>query len=136
MKRVLVDSVNDVVYVGEDAKEVMNVLLKPFTEVTEEDELKYEDQLRGISWKGELKYEVHFDLKFRGIDDWNRPVFKDVDSSIYFGCTEKLFDWNADEKEVIEYFKENPHLEYFGSSFNCEPNGGVQDFFKFSFVEA
>lgn len=69
-------------------------------------------------------------IKFEGIDDWNRPVFKCVDEkykSIRFGSTNKLFNWNTPEKEIIDYFKSTTvdALEYFGHSFGCEPNGGI-----------
>ena len=32
----------------------------------------------------------NFDIKFRGVDDFNRPVFKVVDKAIYFGSTNIL----------------------------------------------
>lgn len=65
-------------------------------------------------------------IKFKGIDDWNRPVFKDVDSSTYYGSTRTLFGWADPKEKIIEYFKSNmDELEYFGSSFGCEPNGGL-----------
>lgn len=135
MRRVLVDSENKVIYEGVDSKEVLKVLLAHPADVTEEDEVKFEEQLRNLSWSGKLKYEVHFDLKFRGIDDWNRPVFKDVDSSLYFGDTNKLFDWSADAETVSNYYRNDPSgLEYFGSSFNCEPHGGINECFKFKII--
>ena len=31
-----------------------------------------------------------FVIKFRGVDDFNRPVFKVVDKAIYFGSTNIL----------------------------------------------
>ncbi len=64
-------------------------------------------------------------LKFRGIDSWNRPVFKDIDSNRYYGFTLKLFSMCANEEEVINYAKNNlKDIEYFGTSFGCEPHGG------------
>lgn len=136
MKRVLVDTKNTIVYEGSDAKNVLKVLIKPVSQVTEEDEVNYEKQLRTLSWEGKLRYEVHFDLKFEGIDDWNRPVFKDVDSGIRFGSVEKLYGYSEFKETGLQYFKDNPQmLEYFGQSFNCEPHGGRQDFLKFNFID-
>lgn len=69
-----------------------------------------------------------FELKFEGIDDWNRPVFKEIDSKIRYGDVNKL--WTYEEcgeknEKVIDYYKNNiDALEYFGTSFNCEPHGG------------
>ena len=66
------------------------------------------------------------EIKFRGIDDFNRAVYKvDDKPTIYVGSTETLFSFDATKKEVDDYFKDNiQELEYFGRSFNCEPNGG------------
>lgn len=63
-------------------------------------------------------------LKFRGIDDWGRPVFKVIEKDYFVGSTETLFPYNANPKEVVEYFKENKNeLRLFGYSFGCEPDG-------------
>jgi hypothetical protein len=108
MKRVLVNASGAIVYEGVDAKE------------------KLADG---------LTYQVHFDLKFRGIDSWNRPVFKDVDSTLHFGSVNKLFNDSTPKEEIISYFKERPEeLEYFGDKFGCEPHGGNQSFFKYNFI--
>ena len=65
-------------------------------------------------------------IKFKGVDDFNRPVFKDINSNTYYGCTNKLFGWDEKPENIIEFFKSNiGELEYFGSHFNCEPNGGL-----------
>lgn len=65
-------------------------------------------------------------IKFRGIDNFNRPVFKDKDSHDHYGSTCKLFSWSTPPEEIIEFFKANmDELEYFGRSFGCEPNGGL-----------
>lgn len=69
------------------------------------------------------------EIKFRGIDDWNRPVFKvagEKYSSLHFGSTNKLFN-NDDSVGIInDYFKDHiEELEYFGDHFNCEPHGGM-----------
>lgn len=64
-------------------------------------------------------------LKYRGIDDWNRPIFKVMEKNYYVGCIEKLYPHDVNPKEVIEYFKNNTgFLRYFGIKFNCEPEGG------------
>lgn len=69
-------------------------------------------------------------IKFKGIDDWDRPVYKVVDpinnKNIYYGSVTTLFNGdNATEEIVNAYFKNNmDELEYFGTSFNCEPHGG------------
>lgn len=136
MTRVLVDSENNIIYKGVDAKELMKVLLKEPEDVTEEDELRFETELRTKSWIGELKYEVHFDLKFKGIDDFGRAVFKDIESTLYFGSVSSVYNINTPEEFIINYFKENTNeLEYFGDRFNCEPHGGKQDFFKFKIIQ-
>jgi hypothetical protein len=64
-------------------------------------------------------------IKFKGIDDFNRPVFKIVDEDIYVGSVYTLFDWSVKPDDVIAHFKSNTsELEYFGNKFNCEPTGG------------
>ena len=65
-----------------------------------------------------------YTIVFKGIDDWNRPVFKVVDKPFYFGSVNILFDWNATEEKVLQKITVKD-LEYFGTHFNCEPNGGM-----------
>lgn len=66
--------------------------------------------------------ELH--IKFRGIDDWNRPVFKVVDKPIYIGSVVSLFDYTDSKEKIISYFKEHiSELVIFGTHFCCEPNG-------------
>lgn len=72
------------------------------------------------------------EIKFEGIDDWNRPVFKDVKSNMRYGDVNNLFSYHDIEdnekfKSFLLSYKENPrfYLEYFGRSFGCEPNGGL-----------
>jgi len=63
-------------------------------------------------------------IKFKGIDSWNRPVYKVLEMNYYVGSVNKLFDYSASKKEVDDYFKDNINtLVYFGHSFDCEPNG-------------
>jgi hypothetical protein len=68
---------------------------------------------------------MEFQIKFKGVDDWDRPVYKVVDKNVYFGSTMRLVS-NDDTIETLnEEFTNNIHLlEYFGTSFNCEPEGG------------
>ena len=67
-------------------------------------------------------------IKFRSIDDWNRPVFKVIDErykSLYFGSVTTLFNYENSADKVIAYFKDHiDELEYFGDRFGCEPYGG------------
>lgn len=69
------------------------------------------------------------DIKFKGIDYWNRPVFKTVDKNVYIGSTTILFPDkelapNNTPEEISEYFRNNKDkLCIFGDSFNCEPLG-------------
>lgn len=81
-------------------------------------------------------------IKFRGIDDYNRPVYKYVDNNIYIGSTDVLFPCekiapNGTAKEINAYFRENlDKLVYFGLTFNCEPEGGrFKDNIKFEIID-
>lgn len=135
MKRILIDSEDNIIYEGPDSKEVQKILLAHPSDVTESDEIKYESLLRSLQWRGELRYEIHFNLKFRGIDYWNRPVFKDEDSTLYFGSVEKLYGYEEFNKEGLQFFKDHPeYLEYFGDHFGCEPHGGRSKYWKFNFI--
>ncbi|KAF5080354.1 hypothetical protein DSECCO2_119960 [anaerobic digester metagenome] len=139
MKKLILDSNDTIIYEGVDVTEVFRVLTAHPSEVTEEDEITYGEILRNTKWVGKLRKEVHFNLRFVGIDDWNRAVFKNIDSELYFGDTNKLWTYKElgeDNKLVNEYYKNNTNsLIYFGSEFNCEPNGGKADCWKFFIVE-
>lgn len=66
-------------------------------------------------------------VKFIGIDDFNRPVFKvagDKYTTLHFGSTTTLFPYYASEEIVINNITVS-ELEYFGDRFNCEPHGGM-----------
>lgn len=72
------------------------------------------------------------EVKFVGIDSWNRPVFKQVDDKKYFGSTCNLYGYGEEEK-CIEFYSNNENLNslvYFGSSFDCEPMGTLLDQMK------
>lgn len=62
-------------------------------------------------------------VKFKGIDRFNRPVFKSLDKQRrFYGSVHKLFSYDATEKEVLSKVSEDD-LCYFGSQFGCEPYG-------------
>ena len=72
---------------------------------------------------------MELEIKYRGLDSWNRPVFKSINDkykSLHFGSVTTLFDYSDDPKAIIDYFKNNiDELEYFGNHFDCEPHGGM-----------
>jgi hypothetical protein len=70
--------------------------------------------------KTEKNYPI-VELKFRGIDSFNRPVFYSKTHG-FFGCTEVLFEMNASESDVLKQINEH-NLVWFGNSFDCEPMG-------------
>jgi len=74
-------------------------------------------------------------IKFKGIDSWNRPVFKNIESNSHYGSITTLFDYVDSSDKIIAYFKENIHeLEYFGDKFDCEPYGGLDSRIKLEIV--
>jgi hypothetical protein len=71
---------------------------------------------------------MEYQIKFRGIDNWSRPIYKVIDKPMYFGSTDTLFKDEVEEEKVNEHFRENTkELEYFGNKFGCEPHGGRPD---------
>ena len=62
-------------------------------------------------------------LKFRGIDDYNRPVFVDKENNNFYGSTCRLFSGGETFENVIKQL-EHSDLVFFGNKFNCEPEGG------------
>jgi len=66
----------------------------------------------------------HITLDYKGIDDWNRPVFKVREfDSVYVGSVDTLFT-HEERHNIIPYFRKNKtELVLFGSKFNCEPMG-------------
>lgn len=67
-------------------------------------------------------------LDYKGIDRWNRPCFKvtgsKIDSPLYVGSVDTLFDYITPRKEVVKYFKKNKQeLVIMGKHFGCEPLG-------------
>ncbi len=61
-------------------------------------------------------------VQFVGVDSFNRPIFKSLTDNAHYGSTEKLFAYDAQETEVLSKINASD-LEYFGSSFGCEPMG-------------
>jgi hypothetical protein len=63
-------------------------------------------------------------VKFYGIDRFNRPVFKSLDGGKgkFYGDVHNLFSYDATESEVLEKVTVDD-LCYFGSRFDCEPYG-------------
>lgn len=82
-----------------------------------------------------------FDLKFKGIDSFNRPVYKVIDKNIYFGSTNVLFPNkeiapNNTPDEINSYFRDNVEkIEFFGDKFDCEPNGGMAKNWRFNIID-
>ena len=78
----------------------------------------------GYTWKTSVsKQSTKIEqIKFEGIDSWNRPVFKSVANKNRFGSVDKLFSIGAAEQEVIGTVTEKD-LCFFGTWFGCEPMG-------------
>lgn len=80
------------------------------------------------------EWKIIIQLTLAGVDDWHRPVFKDVNSRNYYGdvnCTT-----TGRPQTVIDYYKDNiDKLEYFGTKFNCEPNGGLNKSYKLEIID-
>jgi hypothetical protein len=67
--------------------------------------------------------EKKIELEFVGIDSWNRAVFKTcTEKKHYVGCIDKLFQRNATKQEVVLTLCLKD-LVYFGTKFDCEPEG-------------
>jgi len=71
--------------------------------------------------KAEVNEEGKRILTFEGIDDWNRPIFKDSIGN-RFGDVDNLFDWGSTVEDVLSKISEK-HICYFGDHFGCEPYG-------------
>ena len=89
----------------------------------------------------DLKMRI-VEIKFEGVDNWNRPIFKDVNSKWRFGDVNNLFSYhhtslNGKLKNYLSKCKKDPnfYLQYFGSSFDCEPNGGLADDIQLKIVD-
>lgn len=62
-------------------------------------------------------------LEFKGIDQFNRPVFYSKEVDAYFGSVNELFPHDATKEEVLSTITDFD-ICYFGKSFGCEPCGG------------
>ncbi len=73
-------------------------------------------------------------IKFKGIDDFHRAIFKDINSSKHYGdCNATI---GGKPNDVIEFYKNNIDLlEYIGASFNCEPRGGMNSNIQLEIVD-
>lgn len=119
----------------ENFKDEIETYLKWFT-----DEYGYQFDIAYIKTLLGRNTKKIFDIEFKGNNDWNNPIYKVVDKEIYFGSTDILVPNKElgliSESNINDYFKTNPqHLEYFGTSFDCEPNGGRTDNWEFNFIE-
>ncbi len=65
------------------------------------------------------------EVKFKGIDSWNRPIFVDKLKN-HYGSTDKLFSYTDTEEFVLEQVTEKD-LTFFGRKFDCEPMGDPVD---------
>lgn len=74
------------------------------------------------NWEDDRKQVEQVRLIFRGIDNWNRPVWKAPDIKAYYGSTTELFSFGATEEEVLKKVT-TYDLCYFGDHFDCEPMG-------------
>lgn len=59
---------------------------------------------------------------FAGIDMWNRAVFRVPGRNLFYGSLDMLFAYGEEEDEVIKQL-EGKQLYFFGTEFNCEPDG-------------
>lgn len=74
------------------------------------------------AWETDRKKVDQIRLKFIGIDNWNRPVWKAPEEKAYYGSVNELFDYEATEEEVLKKV-DTYGLCYMGDHFGCEPMG-------------
>lgn len=60
------------------------------------------------------------ELKYYGINKWNRPVFKEIGNKKYFGAFSLLFNYNESDNEILRCTKIQD-LCYFGTRFDNKP---------------
>lgn len=61
-------------------------------------------------------------IRFVGVDEWNRPTFKETDGNRYYCDVEHLFNYGATEPEIkAQADKLTPIFK--GYTFNAEPQG-------------
>lgn len=84
---------------------------------------------------------ILIEVKFVGVDHWNRPIFKSIKRHVYykqlsylfFGSVNNLFNEDTDELMVLANLHETD-LEYFGTTFGCEPHGGLRGDIKLKII--
>lgn len=60
-----------------------------------------------------------YDIKFAGIDYWNRVGFKVQGLAVYLGDVNKLWNYDDTKEDIDAYYKEHPEeLCVFGSTFD------------------
>lgn len=119
----LIDSENTIIYEADKDKclAVHKLCYADPKDVTEEDELKYTEELK-LSWRGNLK--IQLDLEFKLIDFWNRAVFYNSDFEMYFGSVNTLFDNNDNIETIKQHFIDNSKdMVIFGKDFENDPLG-------------
>ncbi len=119
----LIDNENNTFYEGskEQCLELHKIMYKNPEDVTEDDEVKFEQYLRK-QFVGDLRMQL--DLEFVTVDDWNRPIFKSLDYNVYIASLDTLFEWSDSSDVIKEHFREHPDkLTIFGSSYDCDPLG-------------
>lgn len=65
-------------------------------------------------------------IKFVGIDEWNRPIFKVLEKNYYISDLENLFPLDISEADIKVFYsnkKLSEVLTYHGATANCEPMG-------------
>ena len=115
-----------------DFKQVMVKAGYPLTKIITLSSIEFDEYLDSMKF---------FHIKFKGVDDFHRPVYKVVDKNIYFGSTSILWGdpaWlpSRTKEEANDFFRARPeHLELFGSSFNCEPMGGFSKKWRIKIID-
>lgn len=66
---------------------------------------------------------------FVGVDEWNRPTFREIGTRRYFCDTDNLVRYDAKEEEIIDRYKRigTASICYKGSQFESEPMGDPAD---------
>lgn len=104
-------------------------------------EPEYMKMLKAFQAEIKEKCSGKLNLRFVGLDDWDRPIFTD-DSipDMFFGDINKLFrPWDSKDK-IFEYYRERRFnldriLTYFGKEFDCEAWGIPLNWIDIKIVE-
>ena len=94
-------------------------------------------------FKLDKNIKLHVDVKFKCIDDWNRPIFKIQDTKTLLCSVENLFPddklyGGRTDQHIVDYYKKHPdQLCIFGTSLNDDPLGTrVASFIVLNFIDA